>query len=66
MVYRAVSENVRKYYRNVIDYLPTKFFTCLDLGLGVNFVLEKMLQKIQGRLSENLIHLKANPQIESL
>lgn len=42
------SEKVRKYYRNVIEYLPAKSLTCLDLGSGVNFVFEKMLQKIRG------------------
>lgn len=36
-------QNVRKYYKDVIDSLPPRPLKCLDLGSGIGFSLERML-----------------------
>lgn len=41
------NHNERKYFRQVIDYLPKKPLVCLDLGSGIGFAFENMLQNMK-------------------
>lgn len=41
----------RKYFKSVMEYLPPSATKCLDLGSGIGFAFEKMLNKYKGVLS---------------